>query len=132
MEVHHIGYLVKRLADSRDAFAALGFDVVRPVEYDPIRDVNIEFIANGGYCVELIEPASAESPLMPLLKKFKNAPYHLCFIAEDLEKAKEEFENKGYMLFRDIEPAPCLDGRRVVFMVNPDIGIIEIADKEPL
>ena len=105
---------------------------MRPVEYDPIRDVNIEFIANGGYCVELIEPASAESPLMPLLKKFKNAPYHLCFIAEDLEKAKEEFENKGYMLFRDIEPAPCLDGRRVVFMVNPDIGIIEIADKEPL
>lgn len=130
MEVHHIGYLVKNLEQSREAFGHLGFAVSRAKEYDPLRDVDIEFISNGGYTVELICPASAESPLAPLLKKFKNAPYHLCFLSGNLEEEVAALEKSGFMVFKEIEPAVCLEGRRVAFMVSPDIGIVEIADRE--
>ncbi len=129
MKVHHIGYLVKRLARSEESFRKLGFTVEKDVMYDDVRDVNISFMRNGDYRVELIEPASKESPLYPLLKNYKNSPYHLCYIVDDLEGARRELEERGFMVIRDTEPAPALCGRNVIFMVSADIGIIELVTK---
>ncbi len=126
MKVHHIGYLVKRLGRSEEAFRKLGFTVEKDVVYDDVRDVNISFMRSGDYRVELIEPASKESPLYPLLKNYKNSPYHLCYIVDDLEAARSELEKQGFMVIRDNEPAPALGGREVIFMVSADIGIIEL------
>ncbi|SCW53905.1 methylmalonyl-CoA/ethylmalonyl-CoA epimerase [Ruminococcaceae bacterium YRB3002] len=131
MRVHHIGYLVKRLARSEEAFAKLGYQVERAVKYDHVRDVNISFMKNGDYRVELIEPASKESPLYPLLKNYKNSPYHICYFAEDLEAARRKLESDGFMVIQDTQVAPALDGRNVIFMVSADIGIIELVEENP-
>ena len=128
MKVHHIGYLVKRLKRSEEAFAKLGYTVEREVRYDDVRDVNISFMRNGEYRVELIEPAGKESPLYPLLKNYKNSPYHICYFVDDLEAAKKSLEEEGYMVIQDTQTAPALDGRNVVFMVSADIGIIELVE----
>ena len=130
MQVHHIGYRVKRLKRSEEACARLGYTVEREVCYDHVRDVNISFMKNGEYRVELIEPASKTSPLYPLLKNYKNSPYHICYITDDLELSKKELENDGFMVIQDTQTAPALDGRNVVFMVSADIGIIELVEKE--
>lgn len=129
MQVHHIGYLVKRLKRSEEAFARLGYTVEREVCYDHVRDVNISFMKNGEYRVELIEPAGKTSPLYPLLKNYKNSPYHICYTVEDLEASKRELENDGFMVIQDTQVAPALDGRNVVFMVSADIGIIELVEE---
>ncbi|MCR4688983.1 MAG: VOC family protein [Saccharofermentans sp.] len=131
MQVHHIGYLVKRISEAEETLSLLGFTCERKAEYDPIRDATLSFWVNGNERIELVEPCE-NSSLKPLLKRYKNSPYHICFLADDLEKAKAEYESKGFVLFKDIELAPCLDGRRVVFLMSPGAGIIEIADKEPL
>ena len=131
MQVHHIGYLVKRIKDSEEALSLLGFTCERAAEFDPIRNATLSFWVNGSERIELVEPAD-DSDLKPLLKKYKNSPYHICFLADSLEQAKAEFEAKGFVLFKDIELAPCLDGRRVVFLMSPGCGIVEIADKEPV
>ena len=128
MKIHHIGYLVKRLARSEEAFRKTGFTVEREAVYDHIRDVNISFMKNGGYRVELIEPASKTSPLYPLLKNYKNSPYHICYTVEDLAGSVKELEDDGFMIIRDTQEAPALDGRNVVFMVSADIGIIELVE----
>jgi len=128
MKIHHIGYLVKRLARSEESFVAMGYEVEREAKYDHIRDVNISFMKNGEYRVELIEPASKTSPLYPLLKNYKNSPYHICYFADDIEAARRELEDKGFMVIQDTETAPALDGRNVIFMVSGDIGIIELVE----
>lgn len=130
MKIHHVAYLVKKLKNSEEEFVKLGFEVEKPVKYDHVRDVNISFMVNDGYRVELVEPASKESPLYPLLKNYKNSPYHMCYIVKDLEASKKELENDGYMLIKDTEVAPCLEDRNVVFLINPYIGMIELVEEE--
>ena len=128
MRIHHVGYLTKSISKAEAAFAALGYGIERPVKYDPIRQINISFMVNDGYRVELIEPDSKESPMYPLLKKYKNTPYHFCYITEDLDKEIENLKEIGYMVIQEPETAPCIDDKRVCFLVHRDMGIIELVE----
>ena len=84
MKIHHVGYLAKSIDKTEKKFFELGYEVEQPTKYDEIRDIKIEFLRNGDYRVELIEPASKNSPLYPLLKNYKNSPYHICYVTDDL------------------------------------------------
>ncbi len=128
MKIHHVGYLVKNIEKARVRFLSLGYEVERPVKYDEIRDVDIEFLVNDGYRVELIQPLSDKSPMYPLLKRFKNAPYHMCYVTEDLEKSVEELTGNGFTVIQEPEVAPCIDGKKVVFLNNISVGIIELVE----
>ncbi len=129
MKIHHVGYLAKNIEKTRKKFLELGYEVESPVKYDEIRKIDIEFLVNGDYRVELIEPKSEESPMYPLLKRFKNAPYHFCYEVEDLDAAVCELSDKGYTVIQEPEIAPCIEGRRVVFLNNISMGILELVEK---
>ena len=77
LTIHHIGYLVKKIVPAIRNFEALGFQVVREVTRDDIREVDICFLEKDGYRVELVSPYSATSVVAGLLKKYKNCPYHM-------------------------------------------------------
>lgn len=128
MKIHHVGYLAKSIEKSRKKFLELGYEVERPEKYDEIRKINIEFLVNGDYRVELIQPMSEDSPMYPLLKRYKNSPYHFCYEVEDLFKAVEELSQNGYTVIQEPEVAPCIDDRRVVFLNNISMGIIELVE----
>lgn len=131
MQVHHIGYMVKRIKDAEASLAALGFSEERAAEYDPIRDATLSFWVNDGTRIELVEPAE-QSPLKPLLARYKNAPYHICYVAEDILAEQARLEASGFVVFKELELAPCLDGRRVVFLMSSGAGIVELVEKEAL
>lgn len=126
MQLHHVGYLTKDLALAKAQFELLGFAVERPSAYDPVRDVNIAFLTNGPYRVELIEPAGPSSPQYPLLRRYKNTPYHFCYVARDLDAEIEALSDRGYHLMQPVAEAPCIDGRAVAFLLHPDIGMVEL------
>ena len=128
MKIHHVGYLAKNLEKSSAKFMQLGYEVERPCKFDPIRNINIEFLINGDYRVELIQPMSQDSPMYPLLKRFKNTPYHFCYEVEDMDDAVKELSEKGYTVIQEPEIAPCIDDRRVVFLNNISMGIIELVE----
>lgn len=128
MKIHHVGYLAKNIGKSRKKFLELGYEVERPEKYDEIRKINIEFLVNGDYRVELIQPMSEDSPMYPLLKRYKNSPYHFCYEVEDLAKAVENLSQNGYTVIQEPEVAPCIDDRRVVFLNNISMGIIELVE----
>lgn len=131
MKVHHVGFLTKNLERSRADFLLLGYSVEKPSAYDHIRKVNIEFLTNGGYRVELIEPCGKDSPLYPLLKRYKNTPYHLCYESADFENDINALSNDGgggYHIIDLPETAPCLENRRVCFLAGSGSGIVEIVD----
>lgn len=111
MRIHHVGFLCKRLKESEAEFIKLGFAVEVPAQYDAGRKINIEFLVNGGYRVELIEPADKSSPLYPLLKYFKNAPYHFCYETSDIKAAMEKMEKDGFHVIDAPSPAPCIPSK---------------------
>ncbi|MGP1457982.1 MAG: VOC family protein [Treponema sp.] len=84
MTIHHVGFLTKNIKKSEKEFLNLGFNIEQTVQYDSIRKINIEFIVNGDYRIELIEPVDKDSPMYPLLKRYKNTPYHFCYISKNL------------------------------------------------
>lgn len=127
MKVHHIGYLVKDMKEAILEFEKLGFsrgEIVR----DEFRGIDISFMDNDGYCVELISPYREDSTVSGLIKKYKNSPYHLCYESENLVQDIEYLAQNGYVQMGEPKEAPAINGRRVVFMMNGSIGLIELVE----
>lgn len=132
MRVHHIGYLIKNMEKARKAFFALGYaDCPEPlcgVVFDETRGIDISFIEKDGYRVELICPKDQDSRFYPLLKKYKNCAYHVCYETDDIEAEQAGLRETGWAVIDELAPAPAIEGKRVCFMVNPAIGIIELVE----
>ncbi|MDE6603349.1 MAG: VOC family protein [Lachnospiraceae bacterium] len=126
LKIHHIGYLVKKIEKAKQTFASLGYLVEQDTVRDDIRKVDICFLIKDGYRVELVSPFSEDSVVSGLLKKYKNAPYHICYEAEDPEGAYRELTENGFAAIDTPTPAPALGGRDVVFLTSPVIGMIEL------
>lgn len=130
LKIHHIGYLVKRIEKAIKAFEDLGFVVEKPSKIDSTRNVSIAFLIKDGYRIELVSPISEESVVFNLLKKYKNSPYHICYESDkgNFEHDIELLINQGYVAIDKPTPAPCIDGRRVVFLMNPSLGMVELLE----
>ncbi len=126
LKIHHIGYLVKKIEKAKQAFESLGYLAKQDIVYDDIRKVHICFLAKDGCLIELVSPASGDSVAAGLMKKYKNSPYHICYEAEDPETAYRELTAGGFTAIDAPTPAPALGGRKVVFLMSPVIGMMEL------
>ena len=97
MNIHHIGYLVKKGPKAQAAFEALGYIAEGEWTHDEIRKVDILFLQKDGYRIELVSPYAPDSVVSGLIRTYKNAPYHLCYEAENFEKELAELEGNGYI-----------------------------------
>ena len=131
MRIHHIGYLIKRIERAQMAFERLGFAVSQNTVYDEFRDVDILFMKKDGYIVELVSPRSTNSVVAKLIKTYRNTPYHICFGSEDLLRDIRRLTEAGFTEIDRPAPAPALGGRRVCFLMSPQIGMIELLEEGP-
>ena len=129
MKIHHVGYLVKHFDEAFSAFSDLGFRPDGPATLDESHKINIQFMSKDGVVIELVSPISKDSAVGSLLKKTGASPYHICYESDDLQTDTEALEQKGYLRITDPAPAPAIEGNNVVFLVNPEIGLIEIVEK---
>lgn len=126
LNIHHIGYLVKKTEPAILAFKNLGYRVKQDTVYDDIRKVDICFLEKDGYCIELVSPTSEDSVVAGLLKKYKNCPYHICYETSDFDKDFAALRSEGFMPINTLTPAPALSGKEVVFMTHAALGMIEL------
>lgn len=126
LRVHHIGYLVKKIEKAQRTFEQLGYRTEQDVVYDDIRKINICFMVMGDCRVELVSPVSEDSVVAGLIHKYKNSPYHICYETDDYEEAYAGLTANGFLAIDTPTPAPALGGRRVVFLTNAAIGMIEL------
>ncbi len=132
LSVHHIGYLVKKIEKARQTFLALGYHIEKDIVYDDIRKVNICFLTKDGYRIELVSPATEDSVVAGLLKKYKNSPYHICYETADIETAANDLTTNGFIAIDTPTPAPALGNRRVVFLTSAFAGMIELLENNTL
>ena len=91
---------------------------------------DILFLQKDGYRIELVSPYAPDSVVSGLIRTYKNAPYHLCYEAENFEKELAELEGNGYIRIDEPTPAPAIGGRRVVFLMHPAAGMLELLEEK--
>lgn len=126
MRIHHIGYAVKNIDEAFKLFKVLGFEKVNEKVVDEERKVEILFVKNNEYLVELIEPYRNNSPIDNILKNSGSTPYHICYESKDILKDIEMLKSEGFVLISELSEAPAINNQKVCFLYNRKVGIIEI------
>jgi methylmalonyl-CoA/ethylmalonyl-CoA epimerase len=128
MKVHHLGYAVKNLSQSLEYFSLLDFIVVSGPVCDEKRDVEIAFIKNGDYLIELISPLNDKSPITNYLDKIGNTPYHLCYETDNIDKTIAELRQQRYLIVERPSEAIAINKQRVAFLYHPSYGLLELIE----
>ena len=129
MTIHHIGYLVKKLERAQQAFEALGYGVEQETVRDEFRKVDIVFLLKDGYRIELVSPYAPSSVVGGLLTRTGNSPYHVCYAVDDFDEEINRLREARYVMSSEPAPAPACGGARVVFLVHPYLGMVELLEK---
>ena len=129
MKIHHIGYLVKDIEKSIEVFASLGYICESEIVFDQNRGIDIVFMINGDYRIELVSPATDTSVVADTLKKIGNSPYHICYYTSDIQAAAAELKKQKFILIDAPAAAPAINGKNVAFLFNKQIGIIELVEE---
>ncbi|MFR2745959.1 MAG: VOC family protein [Roseburia hominis] len=126
MNVDHIGYAVKNIDASRQAFEELGYVLI---VNDTDRNI---FISFGRWAITAsswyrLDPA-LPSPVDGMLKKSRNTPYHICYTSSRFEDDIKELQQKRFLLTIPPAPACAFGGRRVAFLYHLQIGLLELVE----
>lgn len=127
MKIDHIGYAVKNIEKAQKSMEALGYEF-EPVIEDKDRNIYIAFGSLDGYRVELVAPMAEGAPVDMQLSKIGPTPYHICYISNDIENDVETLKSYKFKVSIPLAPAVAFGGRRVVFLYNLSVGLVEIVE----
>ena len=129
MDFHHIGIATADIQKTTESYLALGF-TAGDVIFDPIQNVNISFLQKEMHpLIELVSPVDEKSPVFDIIKKNGTMPYHLCYEIDDLEESIKQFKGKRFLQVSKPAPAIAFQNRRICFMYNRHIGLLELLEK---
>jgi methylmalonyl-CoA/ethylmalonyl-CoA epimerase len=119
--LHHVAIAVASLAESRKAYEdALGL-AASEVEFVADQQVNVLVLYAGAQRIELVEPASADSPISSFLAKRGGGLHHLAWKVDDVGAAIAKLRSKGVRMI-DEAPRPGAHGTRIAFVHPKSTG----------
>ena len=111
--IAHLGIAVTDLDAALSFYTdVLGMSCRGPESVDGARIVHIDF---GESEVELLEPASPDSPVGRFIAKRGPGLHHVCYRVPDLDAALAACREAGYTLIDDL-PRAGAGGRRIAFL----------------
>lgn len=129
MNIHHIGYYITDMEASVRSFMDLGYCAETDVVVDQKRGIRVLFMKGNGIRIELIEVIDKENCDITFLSSCRGPTmYHICYIVEKIELCIEELKNKKFKLIKKPDTAIAIENKRVAFLYNKEIGIIEILE----
>jgi methylmalonyl-CoA/ethylmalonyl-CoA epimerase len=116
--VHHLGWAVRSIDDSRSHFErALGLAFCGEEGFP---DVRVAFFGTGSASVELVEPLDRDSDLGVFLATRGEGLHHLGLKVDDVAAALEDAKARG---FRLLDTTPRSGARRTLIgYVDPERG----------
>ncbi|MEM3064589.1 MAG: VOC family protein [Candidatus Nitrosotenuis sp.] len=132
MKLHHIGIVVPKIQESIGELTKyLKFETISLPTLIGSQKVNVCFLNVGQVFLELIEPASDDSPVSNFLEK-GGGFHHLCFEVENIYKEIEELEKNGARLI--VKPVTGFENRMIAFvllnMKNTKCNLIELVEEK--
>ena len=128
---HHFGLAVKDFANAIKFYTNLGFKCSQPI-IDELQKVELILCTSNQFpAVELIKPLSNESPIFSFFKNNNEIIYHTCYEIDNSGNNLEILFNKNREIcISKPKPAILFNDRLVSFYYLPDVGIIEILNKD--
>jgi methylmalonyl-CoA/ethylmalonyl-CoA epimerase len=126
----HIAIAVHNLEEAARFYQdMLGLDL-KNVEVVKEQKTKVGFFSIGETHIELVEPATEDSPLVKFLESRGAGIHHLCFEVDDIDQAIQTLIEKGALLI-DKEARPGAHGTRVAFLHPKATGgvLIELSEK---
>jgi methylmalonyl-CoA/ethylmalonyl-CoA epimerase len=129
LKVHHYGLATNNLEQSIDTLRSLGY-IVGKITLDPVQRVRVAFASHPQEgMIELIGDIDTKGPTSRIISKTGNGLYHICYEVNNLEETTVILREKGFLLRHAPVPAVACDGRRIAWMYNRYIGLIELLEK---
>lgn len=126
---HHLGVACQDIDKTAQSYHILGYSKGETI-YDPLQNVKICFLFHPHMpTVELLAPVDEASPVNQTLKKNGTAPYHTCYIVDDMEHAVKYFKKNRFIVVSKPQNACAIDNKRVSFLYNTDMGLIELVEE---
>ena len=113
-----------------DFICTLGATWDRQIFFDPNQKVRVTFICTlpNDAQVELVEPASDDSPVRKFLSERGQGLHHLCYEANDLELALTDLKAKGALIAKKPKPAVAFGGRRIAWVLTREKLLVEVLE----
>ena len=125
---HHIGIACYNIEDTAAFYISQNYSLTETV-YDSIQNVYIAFLSKvNNPLIELISPHDETSPINKSLQKNGVAPYHICYETQDIDSSILNLKKQKFLVVSNPSPAVAFGGRRVCFLFNKSIGLIELVE----
>ena len=117
----HVAIAVRSIESSRQLYeAGLGLTPAGE-EHVPGQKVNVLMVMAGSQRIELVEPASPDSPISGFLEKRGEGIHHLAWQVADLERALEHLKGQGIRLIHETAQEGA-HGTRIAFVHPKSTG----------
>ena len=128
LKFHHIGIACSKIKKSVELYKKLGYSCSEII-YDPIQNVNLCFLKkNDSPMIELVGCIDTSSNLNNILKKNGTIPYHTCYETKNIRDQINSLIEKGFILMMKPVKAIAFSNRKICFMYNRNVGIIELLE----
>ena len=129
---HHVGYIVPSISDIVENFAeSIGGSWDGTVIHDPLQKVRVSFIRSripSDPLIELVEPASSESPISNFLEG-GGGLHHVCYQVDSLdEQIKLSRRCKSFIVKAPV-PAVAFGGRRIAWVYTKSRLLVEYLER---
>jgi methylmalonyl-CoA/ethylmalonyl-CoA epimerase len=116
---HHVGMVVRSIASIQPDLEII---------FDPVQNVNVAFVTLNGLTVELLEPASKDSPVGASLAKGIKL-VHLCYEVADVEDALRRCREFGFFCIRKPVNAVAFN-REIAWVFSREYGLVELLARQ--
>ena len=113
--LHHVAIVVASLEQARAVWCDVLGLVAGETEHVPDQKVDVLVCHAGAQRVELVQPATPDSPVSAFLAKRGGGLHHLAWRVDDLEAAIAHLLAAGIRMI-DETPQPGSEGTRVAFV----------------
>jgi methylmalonyl-CoA/ethylmalonyl-CoA epimerase len=131
LALHHVGYAVKSVASISGLYVErFGYEVRTPIIHDPLQTAFVQFLSLPGDQVflEIVSPNGPESRLTNAVRN-GGGLNHLCYIADNLERATASLTRTGMMVISPPLPAVAFAGRRICWLLGEDPLPVELVER---
>jgi methylmalonyl-CoA/ethylmalonyl-CoA epimerase len=127
---HHIGYAVYNIESTAAYYLTANWQMSN-IQTDVIQNAKIAFLAKERMpLIELIAPVNENSPITKTLSKVGVTTYHICYEVDDIYESITELRKQKYILIFNPVEAIALDNRKICYLYNKNVGLIELVNKK--
>lgn len=129
LSIDHIGYAVRDIEKTAAYYVSAGW-TLSEIFNEEVQHTKIAFLTKPGMTtIELVSPLEGKSPVDSVLQNSGVAPYHICYVVEDIMQAVEDLYEEGFRpLFMPVESV-AMNNRQICYLMHMDVGVIELVSK---